>query len=117
MSSTPDSLPSFGLTLPSASNTTIARDLFLPFRRDINAPWQALSPPLNFKNPQNSRAQATFCYANDASNNFSDVDVETQSFSSVNEISPRQCYGQKFADAVLRMLLAIKAFGRRIIRQ
>ena len=112
MSSTRNSLPSFGSTLPSARNTTVARDLSLPFRRDVNAPWQAPSTPLSFKvlsshlsfplayhfsrqNPQNSRAQATFRHANEASN-FSDVDVETQSFSTVDEIPVHQFYGQKF---------------------
>jgi hypothetical protein len=111
MSSPPNSLPSFGSTLPSARNTTVARDLSLPFRRDVNAPWQAPWTPLNFKvlssypsclashfsrqNPQNSRAQAPFCYANEASNNFSDVDVETQSFST-DEVPVHQFYGQKF---------------------
>ena len=115
MSSTPNSLPSFGATLPSARNTTVARDLSLPFRRDVNAPWQV---PLNFKvlssdssyplayhfsrqNPQNSRAQTTFCYA-EASNN---LDVETQSLSAVDEIPVRQFYGQKFTVCMLIFFL------------
>ena len=46
MSFTP--LPSFGSTLPAARNTTVARDLSLPFRRDVDT-WQAFSAPLNFK--------------------------------------------------------------------
>ena len=49
------------------------------------------------QNTQNTRAHATFCYTNDASDMFSDVDVETQSFSSVKEIPPRKFYGQKMA--------------------
>jgi len=111
----PRPLPSFGLTFSAAKNTTVARDLSQPFRRDINTTGQAFST-LNFKNTQNTRSHATFCYTNDASDMFSDVDVETQSFSSVKEIPPRQFFGQKIADAVLLMLSSVRSFGRRIIR-
>ena len=49
MSFTTNPLPSFGSTLPAARNTMVARDLSLPFRRDVDTPWQAFSPPLNFR--------------------------------------------------------------------
>ena len=49
----PNPLPSLTSTLPGPEerNITVARDLSLPFRRNVtvNIPRQAFSTPLNFK--------------------------------------------------------------------
>jgi len=112
-------LPSFGATLAPKEITTVARDrdLSLPFCRDVQTAQQMPSTGLCFKNTPNFRTQAIFFYSNDDLNNWlSDIEVETQSFTSVSSTPRHQSYGQKIADTVLRMLGAMKSFGRKIIR-